>query len=341
MKFYSYLEEHAAVGLLQLFSMVVLGGYLTAVGTPAGAVFYVMLVWALAAVFIYASDFRKKRRRFREIQETMDVLEEKYLFPEVIKPAEDVMERLYLDCLREASKAMMDKIEQIQAGSREYKEYIESWIHEVKSPLAAVSLYCENHPSQGHTEILKEMKKMEQLVDQALYYARSGYTEKDYFVQNFCLADAVVPALQEYRTLILEKHISLDVKGLDETVYTDPKWVTYILGQLIANAVKYVEKDEGEIRLYTLKKEKGLWLFLEDNGCGITQADLPRVCEKGFTGQDRKKENATGMGLYLAKQLCEKLGLALLTESPAAEGDRIHKGTRTGIFFPAGTLFHP
>ena len=341
MKLYSYLEEHAGIVLLQLFSMVVLGGYLAAVGTPAGAVFSVLLVWAVAAILIYAADFRKKRRRFREIQETLDALEDKYLFPEVVKPAADVLERLYLDSVREASKAMMDKIELIQAGSREYKEYIESWIHEVKNPLAAASLYCKNHPSQGHAELLKEMKRIEHLVDQALYYARSGYTEKDYFVQSFCLADAVVPALQEYRPLILEKKISLDVSGLDETVYTDPKWVTYILGQLIANAVKYVEQEKGKIRMYTLRKEKGLWLFLEDNGCGISQADLPRVCEKGFTGQDRKKENATGMGLYLAKQLCEKLGLVLLAESPVADIDQIREGTRIGIGFPAGTLFRP
>lgn len=330
-----YLEEHAGSILFQIFLMLVLGSYLLATGTRPEAIVWIIVIWVVIAGVYLGGGYYSKKRRYEKVMDIFDHLQEKYLFAEIIPKPQSTMERLYFDCSRGANKAMLDRIESLSLSGREYKEYIESWIHEVKNPIAAIDLYCKNHPSEDSREIHKRLKELENLVNQALYYARSGYVEKDYFVQECSISDPLVMALQENRSLILEKHIGLEVEDLEELVYTDPKWVGFILNQVLSNAIKYVENNTGLIRIFVEKEEKGLWLCVEDNGCGIPAADLPRVCEKGFTGSDRRRGQATGMGLYLAKRLCEKLGLTLKVRS------ELGKGTQIKIGFPVGTLTRP
>lgn len=330
-----YLEERAGLILLQIFLMLVLGSYLLTTGTRPEVIGWILAVWVIIICSYLGADYYYKKKKYEKIVDIFDHLQEKYLFTEIIPKPQSAMERLYFDCSRGANKVMLDRIESVSLSGREYKEYIESWIHEVKNPISAIDLYCKNHPSEDNKEILKRLKEMENLVNQALYYARSGYVEKDYFVQECSISDPVVTALQENRSLILEKHISLEVEDLEEVVYTDPKWVGFILNQVLSNAIKYVKNDSGLIRIFVEKEEKGVWLCVEDNGCGILAADLPRVCEKGFTGSDRQRSQATGMGLYLAKRLCEKLGLTLNVAS------EMGKGTQIKIGFPIGILTRP
>ncbi|MDC7291313.1 sensor histidine kinase [Blautia schinkii] len=328
-----YLEERAGALLLQAFFLIVLEVFLAMMGMPVGALFSILAVW-LGVVFIYCGiDYRAQKRRYTELEETFDSLEEKYVFTEVIKTPSDAMGKLYFECSRAANHAMLNRIDEISAASREYKEYIESWIHEVKNPISAIELYCTNHPTQETQTLQKEIKRIDALVNQALYYARSGAVEHDYFISCFSLVDALLPVMQEYRSVILQKGIRLEVDNLEAVVYTDSKWVGYIFGQVLSNAVKYVENKKGKITIQAVKQAGMISLLVKDNGCGISKADMLRIYEKGFTGKDRKKRDATGMGLYLTRRLCEKLGLLLNIESD--EG----VGTTVTIGFPI-TDFH-
>lgn len=321
-----YLEERAGVLLLQAFFLIVLEIFLAMMGMPAGALFSILAVW-VGVVFTYCGiDYTARKRRYIELEETFDSLEEKYVFTEVIKTPADAMGKLYFECSRAANHAMLNRIDEISAESREYKEYIESWIHEVKNPIAAIELYCTNHPTQETQTLQKEIKRIDALVNQALYYARSGAVEHDYFINRFPLVDALLPVMQEYRSVILQKGIQLEVDNLEEVVYTDSKWVGYIFGQVLSNAVKYVENKKGKITIKAVKEAGIVSLFVKDNGCGISQADMLRIYEKGFTGKDRKKRDATGMGLYLTRRLCEKLGLILRIESKEGVGTTVTIG---------------
>ena len=327
-----FIEEHALILLLQAFLMILLDGYLLAMGIILAAVIYIDIFWLLTLITIYFFKYRALKRRCRCLWEIYDALDEKYLFSEIAGKTISQLEEIYFELNRGAGKAMLDAIEDARTQNMEYKEYIESWIHEVKTPITAVDLICKNHPGEATLSVLAELSKINGLVEQALYYARSGSVEKDYFVTGFPVGEAVIPAVQTYRTLILSERITLEIDDLEEIVYSDKKWVTFILQQLLSNAVKYVSAEKGCIRIYARAEHSSTWLFVEDNGCGIRAADLPRIYEKGFTGSCRSQKKATGMGLYLAKKLCQKLGLALnITSQP---GD----GTVAAIGFPAGNV---
>ena len=156
-----------------------------------------------------------------------------------------------------------------------------------------------------------------------LYYARSENTEKDYFVKRLSLDEIVHQVLLKFRYVLLEEKVILDIHDTENVIYTDEKWLSFILSQILQNAVKYMDKPQKKLTVYSADNRENIALIIEDNGCGIRRSELARVFEKGFTGSNRKKANATGMGLYLAKKLCDRLGLQLQV---ASEEEKYHAG---------------
>ena len=336
MRLRDYLYEQAEALLLWLLGMLALGGFLWVTCTEIPVILCVEGVWFFATLLSHGRKYLALKQRYAEVESAFALLKEKYLFTEVLPKPDTLLEQLYFSCSREANKAMLEKIEEISAGSREYKEYMEGWVHEIKNPVTAMELFCKNHPAKETEELQTEIQRLDYLVEQTLYYARSGYTEKDYFIQECCLEEVIAQVLSEFRTPILQKQVHLDIHDdIEVKVYTDPKWLVYILKQLMSNAVKYAPTSVGCISMDTMQQENSLWLRVQDNGPGISKADLPRIFEKGFTGEHRERKAATGMGLYLAKRLCDRLGLELKLES--MEG----QGTTVIIGFPVGKLHRP
>ena len=210
---------------------------------------------------------------------------------------------------------MLEQIGEIRRERQEYKEYIEQWIHEIKTPITAMKLLCENHRTDWTKELLMELEKTNRFTEQALYYARSEHTEKDYSVRKMALIQVVHQAIADNKYLLLQSGMHLEVEEIQDTVYSDDKWVRFILNQLIANAVKY-RTGQPILRFSTHRQQDQVVLVVEDNGIGISATDLPRIFEKGFTGQNgRNVQQSTGIGLYLCKRLCEKLGIGITAES--------------------------
>ena len=172
-------------------------------------------------------------------------------------------------------------------------------------------------------------------MEQSLYYARSGQVENDYFIRKFPIYDAVGAALMDYRTQLLEGGIQVSTDERTDTAYTDEKWVTFIVGQLVSNAVKYHSDRHPQLRFSLRETRQAVFLEVWDNGKGIAPEDLPRIFEKGFTGNDRKNTNSTGMGLYLCRKLCTKLGLTIQADSEA------DKYTCITLGFPKGRMHRP
>ena len=220
-----------------------------------------------------------------------------------------------------------------RAERLEYKEYIEQWIHEIKTPITAMKLLCENHRTDWTKELLLELEKTNRFTEQALYYARSEHTEKDYSVREMALSQVVHQAIADNKYLLLQGGMRLEVEEMQDTVYSDEKWVRFILNQLIANAVKY-RTEQPVLRISTHKRQDQVVLVVEDNGIGIAASDLPRIFEKGFTGQNgRMIQQSTGIGLYLCKRLCEKLGIGIAAESS-------EQGTAISLAFHINCLIH-
>ena len=273
--------------------------------------------------------YRKKRNASQHIIDLVDGLEETYYIADVLPKPKEFQNEAYYYAIKKACKSMNDEISKITEEKQEYQEYVESFAHEIKIPIGALSLTFDN--TKNYT-LKKETDKIFQLVEQMLYYARSENTEKDYFVKQLQLDEVIHNVILKFRHSLMERKTIINIHDIENVIYTDEKWLTFILSQIVQNAIKYFDKQENKLTIYSQDNGTNILLVIEDNGCGIKASDLSRVFEKGFTGSNRNKANATGMGLYLSKKLCDRLGLKLDIASTEKEY------TRLTITFPKGTV---
>ena len=319
--------------LTNLVCMVALTVFLLVCGNSISTVLLILAVWVLVLLAGLFLTYWKRDRQMRQLLDVAGHLSERYLIPEVIEQPEQAEDQVYYQLLKMAGKSMLEQIGKVQRERLEYKEYIEQWIHEIKTPITAMKLLCENHRSDWTKELLLELEKTNRFTEQALYYARSEHTEKDYSVREIALSHVVHQAIADNKYLLLQSGVRLEVEEMQVTVYSDEKWVRFVLNQLIANAVKY-RSEQPVLRFSAHRQQDQVVLMVEDNGIGISPADLPRVFEKGFTGRNgRKVQQSTGIGLYLCKRLCEKLGIGIIVESS-------ERGTAISLAFHINCLIH-
>ena len=273
--------------------------------------------------------YRKNRKASQHIINLTDGLEETYYIADVLPKPKGFQNKAYYYALKKACKSMNDEISKITEGKQEYQEYVECFAHEIKIPIGALSLTFDN--TKNYT-LKKETDKIFQLVEQMLYYARSGNTEKDFFIKQLHLEDVVHHVILKFRRSLMENKVIISIHDIDHIIYTDEKWLMFILSQIVQNSIKYFDKPENRLTIYSQDNGTNILLVIEDNGCGIKESDLSRVFEKGFTGSNRSKTNATGMGLYLSKKLCNRLGLKLNIASEEKEY------TKLTLTFPKGTI---
>ena len=331
MMFLEYLEEKIFFIIISLVFTILLSIYLLLIVITDTVV---LLLVQLIIVFIFISlisNYFIIKKRYKKIVNLVDSLDEKYLIKEVIKKPKNLENRAYYYALDKSCKALNDKLSEIENSKNEYLDFLDSFIHEIKTPISALSLYADNNNDK---KIKEEILKISRLVDKMLFYARSDVVEKDYFIKEVSLADLVHPVLLEYKNYLLNYHIKVEVKDLDNLkVYTDIKWLNFIIGQIISNSLKYQNKKDRLVRIKGVSTKNNIKLEIYDNGVGIKEADLSKVFEKGFTGSNRNKKNASGIGLYLTKKLCDKLGIDIKIESVYL------KYTKVVITFPKGNYF--
>ncbi|NTU89353.1 MAG: HAMP domain-containing histidine kinase [Actinobacteria bacterium] len=281
-------------------------------------------------------DYLRRRRFYSELADTIECLDKHYLISELLERPDFVEGTLCFDALAHAGKDMNDTIASYRIASEEYREYIETWIHEIKTPLAAAHLIVENNRNRTSEALDVEIDRIEACVEQALYYSRAATLEKDYTIRANNLESMVKASLRKHSRALIESHITPQLEGLDFDVYTDAKWLDFILGQVIANAVKYrtTNAEHEAVLRFTKESHEGtcIALKIEDNGIGIPKEDVSRVFDKGFTGVNgRSYPKSTGIGLYLCKKLCNKMGLSIDLSSVQGEG------TTVTIVFPLDT----
>ena len=331
MMFVEYLEEKIFFIIISLIFTLFLSIYLLLIGVNASLI---ILLAILIIVFIFISllvSYLLIKKRYVKIVNLVDSLDEKYLIKEVIDKPKNLENKAYYYALDKACKALNDKLSEVENSKNEYLDFLDSFIHEVKTPISALALYADNNNDE---RIKEEVLKISRLVDKMLFYARSDVVEKDYFIKEVTLADLVHPVLLEYKNYLLNYHIKVEVKDLDNLkVYTDIKWLNFIIGQILSNSLKYQNKKERIVRIKGIDDKNNIKLVIYDNGVGIKESDLSKVFFKGFTGSNRSKKNASGIGLYLTKKLCDKLGIDIKIESVYL------KYTKVVITFPKGNYF--
>ena len=222
--------------------------------------------------------------------------------------------KIYID---ELKREHIREMNQVHEKQKEHYDFIVSWFHEIKTPIAVLRLLQQTDMDAG--SLREEITKIENYVDQALYYAKLDSFNQDYDIQYCDMVRIVKEVVKAHSKTFISKKIRINIQAETLYVQSDPKWLQFIVNQLVTNSLKYTEQG-GEITISTIEIQKEKQLLIQDNGIGISQRDLPRIFNRGFTGETgRTHTKSTGMGLYLAQQLSNKLGHYISSTSKVGE----------------------
>lgn len=287
------------------------------------------ILFFLVATFNIIFDYFRKYKFYKKILNTLDKLDKKYLILEILNKPNFYDGEIFYQILYDINKSMIENVKEYNLSITDFKEYVEMWIHEVKIPVASLTLLIHNNKNMFDKRYIEQIRKLDNYIDQILYFVRSENAEKDYLIKEIELQKIIKDVALKNKDDLLENKVNLEVDIHNEKVLTDSKWLEFVLNQIINNSIKYKKNNNDPIIKISVKVEKDkVYLTIWDNGIGIPKSDIKRVFDKSFTGENgRIMAKSTGMGLYIAKKLCDKLGHKIIIES------EIHKYTKITIIF--------
>ncbi len=325
MNFKLFLKEKAITILLLLFGIITIEIFLMAYNVGLFIKIYIPHIIMGLYVVSIAIEYFKKKKFYDNLSNMLEELEEEYLITEIINTPDFLEGKILKNTIETIDKSMLENVNKYKYMTEDYKEYIELWIHEIKIPIATSKMVIENNKNAITKSIDEELDKVENYIEQALFYARSNTVEKDYYIRKVVLKEIVNESIKKNKSSLIQEKISIDIHDLDIEVNTDNKWIVFILNQIIQNSIKYRRKENSAIEIYANQGKENVILYIKDNGIGIKQGEITRVFEKGFTGTNGRLSNkkSTGIGLYLCKKLCNKLGIGIELNSVQNEGTEI------------------
>ena len=315
MKFREYAASKAItlcfIGMLAAAAVLYMVYSDVSAGMIAMIAFFLILCivgWLLCGFWQISSKLNKLHHIQRE-------LSEQYLLGELLPPPSNAIEKEYYDVMKTVSRAAINKAESAIREKDEYCDYVESWIHEIKTPLTACSLILSNDADPR--KLKRELKRADNLTENILYYARMRTADKDLQISAVQCAEVMDEAVKSQMELLIAAGISVEIEG-DFTVYTDRKPLCFILKQLLINSAKYAPG----CKIQMTARDGAICVY--DNGAGIPDYDITRVTQRGFTGTNgRKFGGGTGMGLYIVNGLCAQLCISFEIESEVGKYTKI------------------
>ena len=285
-------------------------------GLPLGAVLYPAALCAAAGGIILLLSLRKSRAVCQELSlmqhHPADLPDE---LPAAQSPQEQAYQALLLALHADRQKLKSD----MNARYHDMTEYYTVWAHQIKTPIAAIRLALQNEDTPLSRRLTGEVGRVEQYVQMALTYLRLGSDSSDYVIRSCALDNIVRPAVRRFAGEFIQRKIQLNYQMLNYTVITDEKWLGFVVEQVLSNALKYT--PQGSVSIYM--EPEGV-LCIRDTGIGIAPEDLPRVFEKGYTGYNgRSHRKASGLGLYLCREILTRLGHSVSAESQVDHGTTI------------------
>ncbi len=265
---------------------------------------------ALSAAFILTEgilDYRRTAYAHRQLKEGC--------FPET----KDLIERDYQEIIRRMKE---DEDAQRRKAASDYSnmvEYYTVWAHQIKTPIASMRLSIQSEDTDLARRLDVDLNRIEAYVEMVMTFLRLDSDSTDYVIREIRLDDVIRPAIRRFSRDFISKKLTLDFQPTEAVILSDEKWLAFVLEQVISNAVKYTNSGGVRIRM----DEPGI-LCIEDTGIGISPEDLPRVFENGYTGFiGREDRRASGIGLYLCRRICGRLGHGIRAESVPGAGTRI------------------
>ncbi len=312
--FISYLKYHKRLILLYVLFCIIFIAVFALYHLPLNAVIYPFVLCLLITAVIVIYDFIYIRQRYKKLEELKKFTE---AMIEDFPQPHSVEEEQYAEII----SVLKNEIAELEAVSgKKYNDVIEYytlWVHQIKTPIASMRLTLQNEDSELSRRISADLFRIEQYVEMVLTYLRLDSDSSDYVFKEYDIDSMLRQCIKKFASEFIARHLSIDFTPTCEMIITDEKWLSFVIEQIISNALKYTRK--GGIRIY-MKAPK--LLCIEDSGIGIAQGDLPRIFEKGYTGNiGRIEEHSSGIGLYLCKRICDNLGIKIEVQS------EINKGT--------------
>ena len=265
-------------------------------------------------------------------------VEEQAQLPE----ATDDVEILYHRLLENQSIARSESESSAAIRQSQMRDYYSMWVHQIKTPISAMKLLleaereelgqlmCDDEQSQcllsdNMDSFEDELFRIEEYVSMALQYQRVSSTENDFVLEKVSVDGVIRDTIKKYAKIMIRRHIGINYSGTGQVVYTDGKWLAFMLEQILSNAIKYT--PQGGVTIETAEEKDRFFITIKDTGIGIKAEDLPRVFEKGYTGYNgHADKKATGIGLYLCRQMADKLGHTIRMESEIGKGTKVWIG---------------
>ena len=324
MLFFRYVKDQYHFFLLFLFMIGILFLFFYLENLPLEP-FIQILIWMTLATAIYSLidfiSFRKKHIALKDIKNAL----ESQLLP--LPNCTSQIEKDYQEVIHTLARQFSNSLSFADMKKSELDDYYTLWVHQIKIPLSALQLIVESENAfPAASRMQEEIVRIEHYMDMLLQFLRLESFSSDLLIQSYSLNEMIRRAVKKNREIFLRKKITPEIKVSSIKVLTDRKWISFILEQLISNAIKYT--TNGYIQIYMDPKRKNT-LVIEDTGIGIPAEDVPRIFERGFTGYNgRMQRKSTGLGLYMCKIIADRLSLSLSVFS------EIEKGTRIAISFP-------
>lgn len=291
-----------------------------------------LLITVLVGFFRYSSKVKALSNALER------PVEEQAQLPE----ATDDVEMLYHRLLENQSIARNESESSAAIRQSQMRDYYSMWVHQIKTPISAMKLLlevereelgqliCDDEQSQyllsdNMDSFEDELFRIEEYVSMALQYQRVSSTENDFVLEKVSVDGVIRDTIKKYAKIMIRRHIGINYSGTGQEVYTDGKWLAFMLEQILSNAIKYT--PQGVVTIETAEEKDRFFITIKDTGIGIKAEDLPRVFEKGYTGYNgHADKKATGIGLYLCRQMADKLGHTIRMESEIGKGTKVWIG---------------
>ncbi|MBQ0018399.1 MAG: sensor histidine kinase [Clostridiales bacterium] len=308
-----YLKSRAGTALLIILIVAAFTSSMLLFEMPPVTVMYPLVLSLVIVVVAGAIDYCRFCCRHRLLES------------ETLPETNDLIEKDYQTIIEKLKEE--EKVSSSQAAS-DYEnmvEYYTVWVHQIKTPIASMRLNLQSEDTEFARKLSGDLNRIEAYVEMVLTFIRLDSNSTDYVIKEYNLDDIIKPAVRKFSREFILKKLTLDYKPTEYRVLTDEKWLSFIIEQVISNAVKYT--SEGGVRIYM--KETGV-LYIEDTGIGIAPEDLPRIFENGYTGfNGREDKRASGIGLYLCRRIADNLGHGISAQSVPGEGTTIILDLRT------------
>ena len=285
---------------------------------PAEAAGYGGLLCLILLLLCGAVDFSRWRRRVRDLE---GMAGQAALLLSLLPEARNLEEAAYRELLLELIEDRRAAVSALDARNRETMDYYTMWVHQIKTPIAAMRLILQEDETEQGLALKAELFRVERYVELVLSYLRLDGGASDYVIRQVNVGSVLRQAVRKYAPLFIRGKVALELRETDLKALSDEKWLQLVIEQVLSNAVKYA--PGGHVTVWS----EGENLLIQDDGVGIAAEDLPRIFERGFTGcNGRMDKRSTGIGLYLCKEICKKLGHTISVDSEQGRGTRITIG---------------